>query len=70
MIKLGVSRKTNPVTTRQSRAGSRVMIPMILDRFPELLALFETEKLQLAEELYGTALKEFPHLSDEEIHAE
>ena len=43
---------------------------MILDRFPELLALSETEKLQLAEELYGEALKELPHLSDDEIHAE
>ena len=30
MINLGVSRKTNPVTTRQSRASVRVMIPMIL----------------------------------------
>ena len=43
---------------------------MILDRFPELLALSETEKLQLAEELYGTVLKKLPHLSEDEIHAE
>ena len=40
---------------------------MILERFPALLALSEAEKLQLAEELYGTALKELPHLSDDEI---
>ena len=43
---------------------------MILDRFPALLALSEAEKLQLAEELYGAALKELPHLTDDEIHAE
>lgn len=43
---------------------------MILDRFSELLSLSESEKLQLAEELYGAALKELPHLSDDKIHAE
>jgi putative addiction module component (TIGR02574 family) len=43
---------------------------MILERFPALLALSETEKLQLAEELYGAALKDLPHLTDDEIHAE
>ena len=43
---------------------------MILERFPELLALPESEKLQLAEELYGTALQVLPHLTEDEIHAE
>ena len=43
---------------------------MILERFPALLALSEAEKLQLAEELYGTALKDLPHLTDDEIQAE
>lgn len=43
---------------------------MILERFPELLALPENEKLQLAEELYGDAFQVLPHLTDDEIHAE
>ncbi len=43
---------------------------MILERFPELLALPEGEKLQLAEELYGKALEVLPHLTEDEIHAE
>lgn len=42
---------------------------MILERFPALLALCEAEKLQLAEELYGAALDELPHLTDDEIQA-
>ena len=45
-------------------------VSMILERFPELLALPEIEKLQLAEELYGTALRVLPHLTEDEIHAE
>ena len=43
---------------------------MILDRFPALSALSEAEKLLLAEELYGAALKDLPHITDDEIHAE
>ena len=43
---------------------------MILDRFPALSALSEAEKLLLAEELYGAALKGVPHITDDEIHAE
>ena len=43
---------------------------MILDRFPALSALSEAEKLLLAEELYGAALKDIPHITDDEIHAE
>jgi hypothetical protein len=47
-----------------------IVAKMILDRFPELRALSEAEKMQLAEELYGAALQELPHLSEDEIQAE
>lgn len=43
---------------------------MILERFPELLALPEGEKMQLAEELYERALPGLPHLTEDEIHSE
>ena len=52
------------------RLSAGIMGLMVLERFPELLALRENEKLQLAEELYGRALQVLPHLSEDEIHAE
>ena len=43
---------------------------MILDQYPELLTLSQTQKLQLAEELYSLVFAGKPQRSDEEVYAE